>query len=436
MEDPRLSRMYARHFSQSLAKRRRRMSVWIDLRRGLLGRLGLLLLVAIFIAGYIAHMHGRFSRLKTELKARSETPVDTAPLPGGQEALVLQRSSMAGNAMPEFLSATLLPGRGMSVLQITASVPGRGEVPLFAAPSLEEATARMTGTGGDANGEENLRMGAPVELPWAGTIFSARPESGRQIGAIWRGRTLNLPGSGSDGARGGLVLKAGSDAVTHSVMPDGGSAEATFNGSNFGEHWPSSLSVMTSALLSSRAFELKVVVRNVGHEPTPFGIGWLPRFAFPAQRGRGILLHLPAEQREEMRGNRATGKLLPISGTALDFTPRAGKPVSDADLNETLTSLRTSFLDNGPVVELRDVESGYGIRMTALSNQTRAIHLEHHAGQSELTVGFQTNYNDPLSHVWPQADDGGLQILQPGQSLQWKVRLELFALNDSSATPF
>jgi hypothetical protein len=41
--------------------------------------------------------------------------------------------------MPEFLSVTLLPGRGMNVLQITAYIPGKGEVNLLASPSIEGA---------------------------------------------------------------------------------------------------------------------------------------------------------------------------------------------------------------------------------------------------------------------------------------------------------
>jgi len=47
---------------------------------------------------------------------------------------------------------TLLPGRGMNVLQIRVFVPGRGEIDLLDSPSVAEATRSMTGSGEDAEG--------------------------------------------------------------------------------------------------------------------------------------------------------------------------------------------------------------------------------------------------------------------------------------------
>jgi len=49
---------------------------------------------------------------------------------------------LMGGTMPEFLSVTMLPGRGMNVLQIKAYIPGKGEVNLLASPSVEGRRAR------------------------------------------------------------------------------------------------------------------------------------------------------------------------------------------------------------------------------------------------------------------------------------------------------
>ena len=87
---------------------------------------------------------------------------------------MLQRSQMTGGNGPEFLSATLLPGRGMNLLQITAYLPQKGEVNLLASPPLEEAEQLLSGTGADATGAKSLAMGAAIEVPWAGRISGMR----------------------------------------------------------------------------------------------------------------------------------------------------------------------------------------------------------------------------------------------------------------------
>ena len=123
MEDPRLSRMYAKLFLRTLAARRERFGNWSrENRSSWLSVLAGFALV-VFVVGYVAHLHGRFRRLKTELKAMGTTPVELPPMPGGQQPVVLQRTQLAEGSTPEFLSATLLPGRGLNVFQIMLSSP-------------------------------------------------------------------------------------------------------------------------------------------------------------------------------------------------------------------------------------------------------------------------------------------------------------------------
>ena len=46
-----------------------------------------------------------------------------------------------------------------------------------------------------------------------------------------------------------------------------------------------------------------------------------------------------------------------------------------------------------------------------------------------VSIDPQFNYVDPFGHEWPKGEDTGLVELRPGQSVQWKVRLEIFPLN-------
>ena len=134
--------------------------------------------------GWHEHRLGQFAQLKKNLGKR---PVhDVTVRPGGQDVVQLQRSQMLGGNGPEFLSATLLPGRGINLLQITAYLPQKGEVNLLASPSLEEAARLLSGAGADATGAQSLAMGAAIELPWASRISGYPTPDGGSLTAVWR----------------------------------------------------------------------------------------------------------------------------------------------------------------------------------------------------------------------------------------------------------
>ena len=430
--------MYAKLFAGNLSRRREGFWTWIrEHRSSVLAMLSMVALAAL-MGGYVAHLHGRFRRLKTELKAMGTPQMELPPMPGGQEAVEMKRTMLAEGTTPEFLSATLLPGRGLNVLQIMLSVPGRGAIPLLSAPSLEDAAKLMSGSQQDANGAESLRLGSPIEAPWAGAISDTRSENAAQVIANWRGRTLILPATGRNGtsmmSEGGFLLNAEADSVKQNVMPDGGTVQGSFIASNFGGRWPSQTSVSVTALLSSRAFEIKLVARNEGTEPVPFGFGWRPQILLPSGSRSGVRLRLPAEGHEEIRDGRPTGSLLEVAGTSFDYTDRRGKVLRDVELDDTFVNLRSGFLDSGPVVEIRDTRSGVGIRMTAMSPQIRAIHVRSGARDNKITMSFQTNYDEPLSRVWTGDRGDAINVLQPGQTLQWRIRMEVFALMDGAAS--
>ena len=76
----------------------------------------------------------------------------------------------------------------MDVLQISAYLPGRGEVDLLAAPTVDQMAA---GTGADRAGA-NDDWGA-IELPWGGTLPGVLSPLGTTLSTYWKGRTLELP---------------------------------------------------------------------------------------------------------------------------------------------------------------------------------------------------------------------------------------------------
>ena len=96
------------------------------------------ILCAILLIAAHERGHGNYHKLRERvIPVTPEPNMETGP--GGQAAVTLRRSPNAVSGEPEFLSATLLPGRGMNLLQLTASVPGKGEVPILLSPSLTDA---------------------------------------------------------------------------------------------------------------------------------------------------------------------------------------------------------------------------------------------------------------------------------------------------------
>ena len=131
--------------------------------------------------------------------------------PGGRTCSAAALA-VGGGSGPEFLSATLLPGRGINVLQITAYLPEKGEVNLLVHPHWGGDPANERDRRGRAGGE-SLEMGGAIEAPWAGRISGQPPPDGGTDRSM--AGTSFSPANGDEGqlwmggamATGGLLLK-------------------------------------------------------------------------------------------------------------------------------------------------------------------------------------------------------------------------------------
>ncbi len=284
-------------------------------------------------------------------------------------------------------------------------------------------------------------MGAAIELPWASRISGVATPGGDSLVTTWRGMRLELPtdakdsyGVGGAMAAGGMLLKQASESVTTNVMPDGGEAQAIFRPGNFGGHWPSQTEVTVTAIMSGKAIDLKVVARNTGNTAEPIGIGWHPRFAILNGHRGQMMLRLPQAQRVEVKDRRTgqlSGRLLPVEGTEYDFTAREGAQLGALNLDDSFVHLRTGLMEDGPVAELRDPENDYGLRLIAMSPTIKAMRVYAPLDGSFISIEPQFNFDDPFGHEWTREEDTGMVVLQPGQSTQWKIRMEIFGLNSA-----
>jgi len=435
--------MYAALFVRKLAQMRHDAWKAAVRRSGLLITLGIAIVLLLVAFGIKERGHGHLTKLKTELKRPATvSPEPAAARPGGQDAVVLSRAPIPGLEMPEFLSATLLPGRGMNVLQIEAYIPGKGTVNLLASPPVEDAAKLLSGAGEDAEGNASLAMGGAIEAPWAGRVWGTKSQDGTDL-TKWRGSSLSLPVNGDEEPEtsttavsvGGLLLQRKADTVKTVAMPDGGQAQAIYDAGDFDGHWLSHTEITTIVQLSGRALEMNISARNNGNLDEPIGIGWHPRFAILSNDRKQVVLKLPNAlhaQVADRHSGMPSGKLVPVQGTPYDFTSGDGKPLGTANLNDSFVQLKPRLMDSGPVIELRDPKSNYGLRITVLSVDIKALRVYAPADANFISLDPQFNYDDPFGKEWG-GEDTGMVVLPPGHTAQWKIRLEIFSLNSNSS---
>lgn len=372
---------------------------------------------------------GNFHRLTSAVLSSPPAPARVTG-PGGEEVIRLIRTPDAVGGDPEFTSAILLPGRGMNLLQLSALIPGHGEVPLLMSPPLAEASQMLTGTGPDVNGALSATMGGAFLVPWAGHLVGRPAPTPGTLQTLWLGQHLTFPASAPGSALStlGLLLDRGADSTHNDVILDGQSVEAIFHPGTFSGNWPSTGSVHVLAELSGHTMDLTVSVQNTGSTPMPVGVGWLPFFSIGSQDRAHAMLAIPSNTRLETNRSTGipTGRMLPVTNSALDFARARGTALGHTAVDDTFVRLSTGVLASSPVAELRDTAWGYGIRVMPLTSNIKALRVIAPPDKPWVAIGPYTNFDDALGTEWDTSEGSGISTLQPGDSVQWKVRVEVF----------
>jgi aldose 1-epimerase len=377
--------------------------------------------------------HGNLQKLRT----RVDPPVSveaTPPGPGGQDPVRLTRSATTIGKSAELLSVTLLPGRGMNVFQITAMIPGHGEVPLLVSPPLSEAAAILSAEHEDASGIASTTLGGALLMPWAQSLTGTPSSTPGLLETTWNGKRLSFPATSSRSAMSveGLLLNRGADSIKSDVLPDGQSALATFHAADFSGNWVSNVEVTVLAELTAHDLDLTVTAQNTGQQPEPFGIGWHPFFAIPGGDRSGELLTIPSQSVMEVdrRTGLPTGKSIQIDDTARDFSRSRGTKLGLTSLNETYTGLQAGT-GSGPVAELSNPAYNMKVSVIPLSSSITNMRVIAPADKSWVSIGPNTNLDDPFGPEWGQPQNAGLITLAPGATLRWKIRIEISLLGVS-----
>ena len=359
---------------------------------------------------------------------------ESATVVGGRPAVTLSRT-MSGEGTAQFLSVEILPGRGMNLYQLRAHLPGRPAVSLFEAPALEEAAKRMDGGPEDFMGNQSFRMGGAILVPYANRIRGKLLADGKtletaildkpvKLPANWKGRQ---PGA-EPHAMHGLILASRMEDVRTQAGADHASVTGVLRAGDFGGQWLSQTDLEITANLRSDAFDFSVTAKNAGSEPLPMGIGWHPYFVFPSGQREQARLRIPARQRALVNNYDdvfPTGKLVAVKGSPYDFSASGGAPLGKLFLDDCFVDLERDAQGHA-VVEVIDPAARYGLRITALSPEVSAFQIYAPVDKSFVALEPQFNWADPYSSIWGKGVNTGMVTLQPGQSVIYSVRLELF----------
>ncbi|MGC2636302.1 MAG: aldose 1-epimerase [Acidobacteriaceae bacterium] len=369
--------------------------------------------------------------------AQPSTSQSAAPQIGGEPVVKLSRAATSNGQQPEFLSVTVLPGRGMNVFQITADVPGKGEIPVLASPTLEEAATKLNGGTGDEYGNASFSFGGAFLVPYPNRIIGKLSPDEKTVTTEWHGKTITLPANWYDSndptkdkhAMHGLILASQAQDVQTQSISDGQSLSGVIHAGDFGGHWLSQTDLNFVITLSGKGVDATIVAKNVGKEDEPIAIGWHPYFAIPSGDRKQAMLHVPGEQLAEVNNYGdvfPTGKLIPVKGTKWDFTAPQGKALDDVYLDDNWSKLQRT--DGAVTVTLADPASNYGVRVLGLSPEIKTVQVYAPPTKQFAAIEEQFNFADPFGKEW-HGTNTGMVTLKPGSSVQWHVRLELFQPN-------
>ena len=350
---------------------------------------------------------------------------------GGQKIVTLTRKAVS-TTKPEFTSLTVLPGRGMEILYLTANFPGKGEVEVIASPKLD-AAKKMLDVDDDDFGDLGYRLGSAFLFPYPNRIRGTLSADGKTLTTSWEGKTITLPANNigklptaERHAMHGLILKAKTDDVKVTEIPGGQKVTGVIHGGDFGGHWLSKTDLVMTISLTADAVDATVVAKNVGKEAEPVAIGWHPYFALPSGDRTQVRIHIPGSKAATVDNYDnvfPTGKLVPVTGTQYDLQAADGVALGKNFYDDNWSTLAWK---NGMVtVKIIDPAAKYGVKIEGLSPQIKTIQMYAPPAMPFVAIEDQYNFGDPFGKEWGKMDTG-MVTLKPGASTTWHVRLKVF----------
>ncbi len=349
---------------------------------------------------------------------------------GGEKLVTLTRKPVS-TTKPEFTSVTLMPGRGMEILSITANFPGRGNVDVLY--THDPATAEnMLDHQDSVFGDLGYRMGAAFLFPYPNRIRGKLSADGKTLTTSWKGHEITLPANNSGRLPGaerhamhGLILKARAEDIRVAGTPGGEQVTGVIHGGDFNGHWFSKTDLVITVTLTAEAIDATVVAHNVGNQDEPVAIGWHPYFNLPSGDRTQVRIQIPGSELAKVDNYDnvfPTGQLVPVTGQ-YDLRAPGGVALAKNFYDDNWSHL--DWRGGAVTVKVIDPVAHYGVAIEGLSPQIKTIQMYAPPTEQFAAIEHQYNFADPFGKEW-NGMDTGMVTLKPGQSTRWHVRLRVF----------
>lgn len=354
---------------------------------------------------------------------------------GGQPVIKLQAPFEESQRKPSIVGATILPGRGMHVLQLEAYLPGFGLFDMLSSVSPEEAVDFFNGYSDDNSGNRSFKIGGALLLPFAGRMRGVLLSDRKTLNVSILNKSVQLMANWSSGgnshgekiAHHGLILKKSMDIIKTGSNSAESFVEARLNAEDFGCGWPGRAVHTFKYALTESGFNLSVTTKNIDKEKLPVSTGWHPYFTFPGKKRRNVGLMLKAASRIEVNNYDdvfPTGNIQSTEHTVYDFSRRGGRLLGSLYLDDCFTDLHRD--NNGDTnVEIFDPVCNYGLKVSA-NNVINAVQVYAPLDKPYIALEPQMNLPDPFNtSVWGERETG-MTVLGENEEVTFTAAVSLF----------
>jgi aldose 1-epimerase len=284
-------------------------------------------------------------------------------------------------------------------------------------PVLSDGAREMLwAEAGFENGDKRPSSGGtPLLFPFPGRIGGAA--------FTFEGREYRLePGDAFGNAIHGFVFNRPWRVVEQTHSRVAGEFQASVDDPSILERWPADFRIRAAYEVRGRELISRIRYENTGHGPLPCGFGTHAYFRLPLAEGSNVadtVVTAPIGRFWELETMIPTGRLLAVRA---DQTLAAGLRLDEHQFDTCFTGVRADA-DGRVRTRLSDANSGRILTQTFDPAFTQCV--VYTPGHREaICIEPYTCVPDAI-RLSAEGHETGLQILQPGESFETTIRLEV-----------
>jgi aldose 1-epimerase len=311
--------------------------------------------------------------------------------------IVVLRDGLSGS------SAEIAAGLGFNCFRFTAMPGGRPVEVLYSHPEFAGGNQRPSGSG------------IPILFPFPGRIPGTTFE--------WEGKKYELePGDALGNAIHGFVHKRPWRVIEQSESRVVGQFHAWRDDPSLKDRWPADFRITATYQVQGNALRSEYLLENPGESPLPWGFGTHPYFRLPlgGPSADDCIVRLPVTARWELADMLPTGRRLELPDADQH---QAGKRFGDLKLDDVFTGL-TSGKEDFTIPSIEDPNAKTWMCIIWRSAQFRECVVYTPPHREAICIEPLT-CAPSAAMLAARGIDAGWKVLQPGESVQVEVMIDV-----------